>query len=90
MTRLACKYCGSDVDYVDPRVGAHMLCHVRAKHDAPTPSLGVRCPACDGTGIRPGAPKFLNVNVMGQSAEQFDNMMDGLHCKECKHSGIAR
>ena len=85
-----CQYCGSDCNGVDPSVGAHMICHVRAKHGAPTPSIGVRCSACDGTGLRRGAPKTVATNLMGLTARQFDNLVNGLHCSECKHSGVIK
>ena len=90
MEHPVCKHCGSDVNWVDRSVGAHMLCHVRAKHGSPTPSLGVRCPACDGTGLCfiISSAANVNVNVMGLSARQFDNLMDALHCKECNQSGV--
>ena len=83
-----CKHCGSDCNGVDPSVQAHRLCHVRAKHGYPTPPLGQRCPACDGTGLRPNAPKVINTNIMGLSGRQFDRMMEGLHCRQCKEGII--
>lgn len=90
MARPVCQHCGSDVNGVDPTVGAHMICHVYVKHGQEPPYLGIRCPACDGTGLRPGAPAAPNVNLLRLTTQQYDALMDGLHCQACNQSGIIK
>lgn len=50
-----CRLCGGNAG--DPRQfangGAHNLCIARAANGLPTPSLGMRCKACNGHGRIP-------------------------------------
>lgn len=48
-----CKLCGGNAGTLSPD-GAHYLCEARAAVNQPTPCLGMRCPTCNGTGIKPG------------------------------------
>jgi len=48
-----CKYCGGSAGSFNP-TGSHYLCEARAASGGPTPSLGNRCPTCNGSGVRPG------------------------------------
>lgn len=49
----ACKHCGGTAGTFSPE-GSHYLCQERAKHGLATPSLGNRCPTCNGSGVKPG------------------------------------
>ena len=90
MTRPICKHCHSDVNGINPTIGAHNLCDVAVKRGSSPPYLGYRCPACDGTGMR-ASHRNATINVMqGQTSRQFDAMMDSLHCPECKHTGTIK
>lgn len=49
-----CAICGGTAGSFNPATHAHYLCEARKTIGAPTPSLGNRCPSCNGTGIRAG------------------------------------
>jgi RecJ-like exonuclease len=90
MIRPICKHCHSDVNGINPTIGAHNLCDVAVKRGGTPPYLGYRCPACDGTGMKT-SHQNATINVMqGQTQRQFDAMMDALHCSECKHTGTIK
>ena len=84
---MTCKHCGSDVRGVDPTIGAHQICAVAVRRGSALPYLGSKCQPCEGTGLRPGQPSVL---PMSQTNKQFENMMDALHCPECKGTGTIK
>ena len=49
---MKCKICGGTGGSLNDN-GEHWLCHYRAKRGVPTPSLGDKCPKCNGAGVIP-------------------------------------
>lgn len=48
----ACNLCGGDAGQLNDQ-GQHNLCAARKNLGLPTPSLGMRCGGCNGSGVRP-------------------------------------
>ena len=80
---MACQLCGSDMGTFNVN-GNHNLCQALASHDMPTPSLGTRCPTCDGTGTKP----FANASI-GMTQQQLTAWEAAITCKDCNGSGKA-
>ena len=50
MDDTRCSICGGNAGNVTRTQGRHELCAARQRHGLPTPSLGERCPKCQGRG----------------------------------------
>lgn len=48
-----CYLCGGNAGTFSPN-GAHYLCEARYASGSPTPSLGMRCECCNGSGVKRG------------------------------------
>lgn len=61
MSVTACILCGGNVGGFSPD-GAHYRCEALAARGLPTPSLGERCPTCNGAGTlgKGGVMMFLS------------------------------
>ena len=62
MNAPKCRLCGGNAGRLSPD-GAHYLCIELHKRGMPTPSLGERCPRCNGVGTagKGGVPLFLSL-----------------------------
>jgi len=83
MSRPACNLCGSDLGWINGN-GNHTLCEALASHDMPTPSLGTRCPTCDGTGTK----DFANAPLR-MTPRQLTAWEATITCQDCTGSGKA-
>ena len=80
-----CKLCGGNAGRLGPD-GIHFLCAARAAQGLPTPSLGTRCPTCDGAGTlgRGGAMLFT---ALGPAAIERSIRAQFPPCHSCRGKG---
>ena len=85
----ACKLCGGTAGTFSP-AGNHYLCEARAAHGQPTPALGDRCPACKGSGVKPGRRGGVLLSfeegparIARSIASQFPK------CEQCQGTGVS-
>ena len=83
MARPTFNLCGSDLGTFNDH-GNHYLCEALASHDMPTPSLGTRCPTCDGTGTK----DFANAPLR-MTPPQLTVWEATITCQDCNGSGKA-
>ena len=88
MARPTCNLCGSDMGTFNTN-GNHYLCEALASHNMPTPSLGTRCPTCDGAGFTHqgnglGVMLSLDTNTPGMIARSIEATFPT--CRDCNGS----
>jgi hypothetical protein len=79
-----CAICGGTAGRVIPAEGHH-LCQARRRRNLPTPSLGIRCEACGGSGhLKRELPAGILLPV-NPSAEEIRRWFP--ECEACQGRG---
>ena len=81
-----CRLCGGTAGRMID--GAHALCAALAKEGIPTPHLGDRCPACQGSGVTGQGGVMLSCEL-GPTAIAESIAAQFPSCRTCGGSGIA-
>lgn len=84
----ACIICGGTAGSFSPD-GAHYLCEARRAQGQPTPSLGDRCPVCNGTKVKPGRQGGVMLFLdLGPEAIRRSIEAQFPPCEACDGSGV--